>query len=107
MASNRHARVREILDRTEQDLRDCKIDCTTMIDEGDPADVLTQLTEECGADVLVIGNRGMHRRVLGRGPKASRTRRRAPCLDGRSSIKCPSPARSLKPGGGAADARAS
>ena len=33
--------------------------------EGDPADVLVDLAEEHGADVLVIGNKGMQRRVLG------------------------------------------
>ena len=31
---NKDARVREMLSRTEQDLRDRKIECTTMIDEG-------------------------------------------------------------------------
>ena len=69
-ATNNDARVREMLGRTEQDLRDRKIECTSMIDEGDPADVLTRLAEECGADLLVIGNRGMHRRVLGSVPNS-------------------------------------
>jgi len=69
-ASNPDARVREMLDRTEQDLRDRKIDCTTMSDEGDPAEVLTRLAEECDADLLVIGNQGMHRRVLGSVPNS-------------------------------------
>jgi nucleotide-binding universal stress UspA family protein len=36
--------------------------------EGDPADVLVDVAEEHGADVLVIGNKGMHRRVLGSVP---------------------------------------
>ena len=76
-ASNPDARVREMLDRTEQDLRDRHIECTTMIDEGDPADVLTRLAEECGADLLVIGNRGMHRRVLGSVPNS--VTHKAPC----------------------------
>jgi nucleotide-binding universal stress UspA family protein len=67
-ASNKHARVREILRRTEQDLRDRRIDCTTMVDEGEPAEVLVRLAEECDADLLVIGNRGMRRRVLGSVP---------------------------------------
>ena len=62
------ARVREMLSRTEQELRQRKIDCTTLVDEGDPAEVLVRLAEECGADLLVIGNRGMHRRVLGSVP---------------------------------------
>jgi nucleotide-binding universal stress UspA family protein len=62
------ARVREMLSRTEQELREQKIDCTTLVDEGDPAEVLVRLAEECGADLLVIGNRGMQRRVLGSVP---------------------------------------
>jgi nucleotide-binding universal stress UspA family protein len=67
-AANKSARLRTMLDRTEQYLRDRKIDCTTMLDEGDPAEVLVRLAEECDADLLVIGNRGMHRRVLGSVP---------------------------------------
>jgi nucleotide-binding universal stress UspA family protein len=38
--------------------------------EGDPADVLVDLAEEHGADVLVIGNKGMQRRVLGSVPNS-------------------------------------
>jgi nucleotide-binding universal stress UspA family protein len=67
-AFNNDARVRELLNRTEQELREQKIDCTTMLDEGDPAEVLVRLAEECEADLLVIGNRGMQRRVLGSVP---------------------------------------
>jgi nucleotide-binding universal stress UspA family protein len=67
-AFDNDARVREMLHRTEQELRDRKIDCTTMLDEGDPAEVLVQLAEDCGADLLVIGNVGMERRVLGSVP---------------------------------------
>ena len=67
-AFNNDARVRELLHRTEQEIRDRKIECTTMLDEGDPAEVLVRLAEESGADLLVIGNRGMQRRVLGSVP---------------------------------------
>ena len=67
-AFNNDARVRELLHRTEHELRERKIDCTTMLDEGDPAEVLIRLAEECDADLLVIGNRGMERRVLGSVP---------------------------------------
>ena len=38
--------------------------------EGDPADVLVDLAEAHDADVLVIGNKGMHRRVLGSVPNS-------------------------------------
>ena len=37
---------------------------------GEPADVLVRLADKHGADVLVIGNRGMHRRVLGSVPNS-------------------------------------
>jgi nucleotide-binding universal stress UspA family protein len=67
-AFNNDARVRELLSRSELELRERNIDCTSMHDEGDPAEVLIRLAEECGADLLVIGNRGMHRRVLGSVP---------------------------------------
>jgi nucleotide-binding universal stress UspA family protein len=67
-AFDNDARVREMLSRTEQELRERKIECRTLLDEGDPAEVLIQLAEECDADLLVIGNRGMQRRVLGSVP---------------------------------------
>jgi nucleotide-binding universal stress UspA family protein len=76
-AYNNDARVRELLHRTEQELRERKIDCTTLHDEGEPADVLVRLAEECGADLLVIGNVGMHRRVLGSVPNT--VTHKAPC----------------------------
>jgi nucleotide-binding universal stress UspA family protein len=45
--------------------------------EGDPAKVLVQLAESNGADVLVIGNKGMQRRVLGSVPNS--VSHNAPC----------------------------
>jgi nucleotide-binding universal stress UspA family protein len=42
----------------------------TAVDEGDPADVLVRLANECSADVLVIGNKGMQRKVLGSVPNS-------------------------------------
>lgn len=74
---SKDARVRELLYRTKEDLREQNVDCTTMTDEGDPAEVLIRLAEECGADLLVIGNRGMHRRVLGSVPNT--VTHKAPC----------------------------
>jgi nucleotide-binding universal stress UspA family protein len=75
--SNNDSRVREMLARTEQDLREQRIDCYTMIDEGDPGEVLVRLAEECHADLLVIGNRGLQRRVLGSVPNT--VTHKAPC----------------------------
>jgi nucleotide-binding universal stress UspA family protein len=76
-ATSNSARVREILSRAEDQMRREGIDCTTRVEEGDAADVVVQLAAECGADLLVIGNRGMQRRVLGSVPNM--VPHRAPC----------------------------
>ena len=76
-ASSNAARVREILSRAEADMRAERIDCTTRVEEGDPADVLVELASECGAYLLVIGNKGMRRRVLGSVPNT--VTHKAPC----------------------------
>jgi nucleotide-binding universal stress UspA family protein len=76
-AANSSARVREILSRTENELKAMGIDCVTRVDEGDAAEVLVDLAGECGADLLVIGNKGMHRRVLASVPNT--VTHKAPC----------------------------
>jgi nucleotide-binding universal stress UspA family protein len=76
-AQNPAARLREIVARIEEDLRRQGVGCRTLMDEGDPAEVLVRLAEECGADILVIGNKGMKRRVLGSVPNT--VTHRAPC----------------------------
>jgi nucleotide-binding universal stress UspA family protein len=45
--------------------------------EGDPADVLCAIAEQHGADLLVVGNKGMKRRVLGSVPNS--VSHKAPC----------------------------
>jgi len=67
-ASNPSARLATLLERTEARLRSEGIECETLTDEGDAGDVLVRLASECGADMLVIGNKGMKRRVLGSVP---------------------------------------
>jgi nucleotide-binding universal stress UspA family protein len=67
-ASNPSARVQHVLSRTQTELRRQGVDCRTLADEGEPGDVLVRLAEECGADMLVVGNKGMNRRVLGSVP---------------------------------------
>lgn len=42
----------------------------TAAKEGDPADVLCDLAEEHEADLLIVGNKGMKRRVLGSVPNS-------------------------------------
>ena len=59
------ARVKEILARTEEELGREGIECSSLVDEGNPA------------DVLVIGNRGIRRRVLGSVPNS--VTHNAPC----------------------------
>ena len=67
-ATNSSARVQSILERTREELAQEGIECETRAEEGDPAEVLVRLADECGADLLVIGNKGMQRRVLGSVP---------------------------------------
>jgi nucleotide-binding universal stress UspA family protein len=67
-ATNSSARVRSILERLEAELGQGGIDCEVLAEEGDPAEVLVRLAGECGADLLVIGNKGMKRRLLGSVP---------------------------------------
>jgi nucleotide-binding universal stress UspA family protein len=64
------SQVREILSRTQAEMNAQGLECTTSVDEGDAADVLVRLADECSADVLVIGNKGMQRRVLGSVPRS-------------------------------------
>ena len=67
-ATNSAARVKSILERLEREIAEEGIECETWAREGDPAEVLVQLAAESGADLLVIGNKGMQRRVLGSVP---------------------------------------
>jgi len=71
------ARTRQILSRTEDDLRRAGFACSQLVDEGDPAEMIVALAGECGADLLVVGNRGMRRRLLGSVPNT--VTHRAPC----------------------------
>ena len=45
--------------------------------QGSPADVLCEIAEDQEADVLVVGNKGMHRRMLGSVPNS--VSHKAPC----------------------------
>jgi nucleotide-binding universal stress UspA family protein len=68
--ANPSARAKSMLERTAADLRSDGIECETLIGGGEPAEVLVQLAADCGADLLVIGNKGMQRRVLGSVPNS-------------------------------------
>jgi nucleotide-binding universal stress UspA family protein len=45
--------------------------------QGDPAEVICSVAEEQKADVLVVGSKGMHRKILGSVPNT--VSHRAPC----------------------------
>jgi nucleotide-binding universal stress UspA family protein len=52
--------------RSVEDMaRDRGLEVASEARQGDPADVLCEIAEEHGADLLVVGNKGMQRRVLG------------------------------------------
>jgi|SRR3954449_12030122 nucleotide-binding universal stress UspA family protein len=67
-ASNPSSRVHEILARMQARVQRDGLECTTLVDEGEPGAVLVRLAQECRADILAVGNKGMHRRVLGSVP---------------------------------------
>lgn len=60
--------VEPALRDAEQLARDAGLDATSEAAAGDPADVLVELAAKHGVDVLVIGNKGMKRRLLGSVP---------------------------------------
>lgn len=69
--------VDDILSAVEEKAHERGLETTTVAGAGEPADVLCQHAEEQKADVLVIGNKGMHRRLLGSVPNS--VAHRAPC----------------------------
>jgi nucleotide-binding universal stress UspA family protein len=77
LAWNPAAQLREILARTERELQLQGIDCVTRTGRGNPAKALVEIAEQCHADVLVIGNKGIHRRILGSVPNS--VAHNAPC----------------------------
>ena len=69
-ATHSSARMTTILDQLKDEMVATGLDCETRAEEGDPAEVLVRLAAECDADLLVVGNRGMQRRVLGSVPNS-------------------------------------
>ena len=68
MANPEADRMREVHAEIERDLAGRGIESATRLEEGEPADLLVYMAEECDADLLVIGSKGMHRRILGSVP---------------------------------------
>jgi nucleotide-binding universal stress UspA family protein len=67
-ASNAAEQSERILAIAEESAAERGIECSSAMAEGDPGDVLVSLADEHGADMLVVGNRGMQRRILGSVP---------------------------------------
>jgi len=65
------------LRKVEERARDRGIEAVSEAREGDPSDVLCAIADDHDADVIVVGNRGMHRRVLGSVPNS--VSHKAPC----------------------------
>jgi nucleotide-binding universal stress UspA family protein len=69
--------VDKALRTVEEKARSRGLDVTSEAREGDPADVLCDIAEQHRSDVLVVGNKGMQRRVLGSVPNS--VSHKAPC----------------------------
>src|SRR5262249_3506827 len=67
-ASSSEEQLRGLLKRREAALRQDRIHWEMRVAEGERGDVLVGVADRCGADLLVVGNKGMKRRVLGSVP---------------------------------------
>jgi nucleotide-binding universal stress UspA family protein len=67
-ASHAAEQAERILAEAEESATARGIECTSAMGEGEPGEVLVSLAERHGADLLVVGNKGMHRRLLGSVP---------------------------------------
>ena len=69
--------VNAALRAVEEKAKERGLKSTSEAREGDPADVLCDIAEQHNADLLVVGNKGMQRRVLGSVPNS--VSHKAPC----------------------------
>jgi nucleotide-binding universal stress UspA family protein len=69
--------VEAILRDVEEKARERGVKTVSEARQGNPADVLCDVAEDQGADVLVVGNKGMHRKFLGSVPNS--VSHNAPC----------------------------
>jgi nucleotide-binding universal stress UspA family protein len=65
------------LKSVEQRGKELGLDTVSEAREGDPADVLCEIAEHHDSDLLIVGNKGMQRRVLGSVPNS--VSHKAPC----------------------------
>ncbi len=66
-----------VLERTLDRLGANDVDVRQHTVTGEPGDAIVAVAEQVGADLIVVGNQGMHRRVLGSTPNT--VSHRAPC----------------------------
>ena len=66
--SSAATQVERILAAAEESAARRGVESTSDMSEGDPGEVLVELADRHDADVLVVGSKGMHRRVLGSVP---------------------------------------
>ena len=74
---NPQEEVTAALRAVEDKAKELGVETTSEAREGDPADVLCDIAEAHGADLLVVGNKGMQRRVLGSVPNS--VSHKSPC----------------------------
>jgi nucleotide-binding universal stress UspA family protein len=67
-ASNSSTQAERVLAAAEEAAAEEGLACSSAMSEGDPADVIVSLAAKHDADLLVVGNVGMNRRVLGSVP---------------------------------------
>jgi nucleotide-binding universal stress UspA family protein len=67
---NREQEVESTLRNVESLAHAAGLEVTTVASQGSPADVIVKHASEQGADVIVVGNRGMERRILGSVPNS-------------------------------------
>ncbi len=67
-ASNDAEQAERMLADVEESAGARGVQCKSDFAQGDPGEVLVALAERHGADVLVVGSKGMNRRVLGSVP---------------------------------------
>lgn len=70
-------RVDAVLDRALDRARSRGLESEAVARQGEPAAVICQLAAEHNADLLVVGNKGMNRRVFGSVPRS--ISQQAPC----------------------------
>jgi nucleotide-binding universal stress UspA family protein len=75
--SNSATQAEWLLAEAEEEAESRGLRCSSAMSGGAPGEVLVELAERCRADVLVVGNKGMQRKLLGSVPNT--ITHRAPC----------------------------